>query len=197
MTGSPVGSARLLLVYSSRHARITSYEELQRFRAPLAAVDLGEDAHAIVPLLRKRDQAAVAKEQPEIGLARGVAYPDEHDGSQFLSVPGFPSPHRPDRPWTARDPIGALPPSQGACGRSVKGVEPGSVPSSGLRQSAHAISERVGPDAAYSSFVPPTVRDAEADDPRERSRVLRFLSLASLALFVFVLIMAAIVALGF
>jgi hypothetical protein len=69
------------------------------------------------------------------------------------------------------------------------------VPSS-LRQSAEALSERIGADANYSSFVLPAVSEAERSAPSGRPSMLRLLWLASLALFLVVLILAALVGLG-
>jgi hypothetical protein len=69
------------------------------------------------------------------------------------------------------------------------------VPSS-LRSSAEALSERIGADANYSSFVPPRSIEGEPLAPSGRPAILRLLLLASLALFVVVLVLAALVLLG-
>jgi hypothetical protein len=68
--------------------------------------------------------------------------------------------------------------------------------SSSLRRSAQALSDRIGADARYSSFAPPTLRKAEPHARPGRFTILRLLWLASLALFILVLILAALVALG-
>jgi hypothetical protein len=70
---------------------------------------------------------------------------------------------------------------------------------SGLRRSGEVIRERIGPDATYPSFVRPSVINAErppTTPPVSGFRVLRLLWLASLALFVVVVILAVLVALG-
>jgi hypothetical protein len=67
------------------------------------------------------------------------------------------------------------------------------VRSSGLRVRADAIRERIGSDASYSSFTPPSVRAAE----RRGRRWERRLWAASLALLVVVLVLALLVALGY
>jgi hypothetical protein len=58
------------------------------------------------------------------------------------------------------------------------------------------LSARIGAHAEYSSFAPPAVTKVEPPAPAGRLPVLRFLWLASLALFVVVVIFAALVALG-
>jgi hypothetical protein len=67
---------------------------------------------------------------------------------------------------------------------------------SSLRRSAEVLSARIGAHAEYASFAPPTVTKAHSHAPRGRLPVLRFLWLASLVLFVVVVILAALVGLG-
>jgi hypothetical protein len=64
---------------------------------------------------------------------------------------------------------------------------------SGLHEASEAIRERVGRDAQYAPFRPPRLRDA----PRPRGQPLgRLLWGASLILFIVVLALAMLVALG-
>jgi len=68
---------------------------------------------------------------------------------------------------------------------------------SGLRQSAEALRERIGPSASYTSFVRPSISDVEPRQRRSRgTTLLRLLWRASLALLVVVLILAVVVAFG-
>ncbi len=81
------------------------------------------------------------------------------------------------------------------CGADAKGVRLASaMPVFGQRESADAIRERIGPRARYSLFVPPRVSVAP---PRPLSqRIGRVLWIASLVLFVCVVILAVLVAVG-
>jgi hypothetical protein len=65
-----------------------------------------------------------------------------------------------------------------------------------LRRSAQALTERIGADATYSSFALMALSEAGPSAPSGRLPILRFLWLASLALFVVVLILAALVVVG-
>jgi hypothetical protein len=67
---------------------------------------------------------------------------------------------------------------------------------SGRRKGAEVLRERIGPNAQYSTFVPPPVRGDTFRPERKRpwGRLLWGLSLLSLAV---VLALAALVALGF
>ena len=65
--------------------------------------------------------------------------------------------------------------------------------SSGLRATADAIRARIGSDACYSSFTPPSVRDLETRGRRWEG----LLRATCLALLVVVLVLAALVALGY
>jgi hypothetical protein len=67
--------------------------------------------------------------------------------------------------------------------------------SSSLSRSAQALSDRIGANAKYSSFAPPALRKTEPPTGPGRFTILRLLWLASLALFLLVLIVAALVAL--
>jgi hypothetical protein len=68
---------------------------------------------------------------------------------------------------------------------------------SGLRESAKAISARIGTNASYSIFVRPPITDVEpAASPDRGHQVLRLLWLASLTLLFVVLTLAILVALG-
>jgi hypothetical protein len=69
------------------------------------------------------------------------------------------------------------------------------MPTFGQRESANAIRERIGSDARYSPFVPPRVGDAHAGRVASQ-RIDRVLWIASLVLFVFVVLLAVLVALG-
>jgi hypothetical protein len=67
---------------------------------------------------------------------------------------------------------------------------------SGRREGAEALRERIGPDARYSTFVPPRVRGDTSQPKQERpwGRLLWGASLLSLAV---VFVLAVLVALGF
>lgn len=67
---------------------------------------------------------------------------------------------------------------------------------SGRREGAEAIRERIGPDARYSTFVPPRVR-GETSQPEHHSPWGKWLWFASLLSLAAVLVLAALVALGF
>jgi len=67
----------------------------------------------------------------------------------------------------------------------------------GSREGAEAIRERIGPDARYSTFVPPRMRGGTIQPKRQRSWVVRLLWCASLITLAVVLVLAALVALGF
>jgi hypothetical protein len=67
----------------------------------------------------------------------------------------------------------------------------------GSREGAEAIRERIGPDARYSTFVPPRVPGDTTQPKRRRSWIVRLLWCASLISLAVVLVLAALVALGF
>jgi hypothetical protein len=67
------------------------------------------------------------------------------------------------------------------------------APASGLCVAADAIRERIGSDAAYSSFTPPSVRGSEPPGRRWE----RLLWRACLALLILVLVLALLVAFGY
>jgi hypothetical protein len=67
---------------------------------------------------------------------------------------------------------------------------------SGLRESAKAISARIGTNASYSIFVRPSITDVEPAPPDRGRQVLRLLWLASLTLLFVVLTLAILVVLG-
>jgi hypothetical protein len=68
------------------------------------------------------------------------------------------------------------------------------MPTFGQRESADAIRERIGSGARYSPFVPPRVSDARSRSLSQR--VGRVLWITSLVLFVGVVILAVLVAVG-
>jgi hypothetical protein len=67
----------------------------------------------------------------------------------------------------------------------------------GRREGAEALRERIGPDARYSTFMPPGVRGATIQPKRQRSWAVRVLWCASLISLAVVLVLTALVALGF
>jgi hypothetical protein len=67
---------------------------------------------------------------------------------------------------------------------------------SGRREGAEAIRERIGPDAQYSTFVPPRVTRYDGPLTKQWPWV-RWLWVAALLSLAIVLVLAALVALGF
>jgi hypothetical protein len=67
---------------------------------------------------------------------------------------------------------------------------------SGRREGAEMIRERIGPNAQYSTFVPPWVR-GDTSRPEQKWTMGRFFWSASLLSLAVVLVLAALVALGF
>jgi hypothetical protein len=68
---------------------------------------------------------------------------------------------------------------------------------SGLREGAEAIRERIGPDARYSTFVPPRLAHSDGTLPKQQWPWVRWLWVAALLNLAVVLVLAALVALGF
>jgi hypothetical protein len=66
----------------------------------------------------------------------------------------------------------------------------------GRREGAEVLRERIGPNAQYSTFVPPQVRGATFR-PEQKWTLGRLLWRASLLSLAVVLVLAALVALGF
>jgi hypothetical protein len=67
---------------------------------------------------------------------------------------------------------------------------------SGRREGAEAIRERIGPDARYTIFVPPRVH-GDRSQPAQQWPSLRWLWGAALLILSVVLVLAALVVLGF
>jgi hypothetical protein len=67
---------------------------------------------------------------------------------------------------------------------------------SGRREGAEVLEKRIGPNAQYSTFVPPRVR-GDTFRPEQKWTMGRLLWGASLLSLAVVLVLAALVALGF